>query len=454
MGFGNARAQRQAQAAAALPAGAGFVHHIKRFGHAVQVVGRDAAAVVLHSQRDRAVFSRRAHLDAPARPGLGGVGEQVEQQVAQKVAVAHHPQPARGPADFGPAVLAQGGRGAAHSPGHGGVQACGGEREGLLVQMQQLEQLAGKVLQPFGFVEDGPGGLALFLGVGLHRAQQVRIAQDAGHRGLELMGERAHEIFSLLHRKLQRGDLFLHGGRHAVKIFAQSADLVAGVHAGAQGIVPGGNAAAGAAEQGQRPRQPVGQNRRHRRGRGQHGGLQQQEALQTARARGEDFGQVKGGIQRQAADQVAAVDAPHPPGRPRDNGLVHAGQRARPTGRKVGVIRLRERRRLSGGPAARQQRAHLARRAAQPGAEFVHGGGVHRLALAQQRQHLAFHGGAGQAVLALLLFARRGQPVGEIAVQQRAAAQRKKRHHDQQHAAHKFCRKTHGDLRDVWANEE
>ena len=51
MHSGNALAKGQAHAAAALLAGAGFIHHIKRLGHAGQLIRRDAAAVVLHGQR-------------------------------------------------------------------------------------------------------------------------------------------------------------------------------------------------------------------------------------------------------------------------------------------------------------------------------------------------------------------------------------------------------------------
>ena len=95
--------------------------------------------------------------------------------------------------------------------------------------------------------------------------------------------------------------------------------------AGAQAVIAVRDPAAGPAEQGKRPGEPPGQQRRDQRRAGQHRTFQQQKPLQTAAARVKDFGQVKGGVQPHPAEQVAAIDPPDPAGRPGDDALVRAG---------------------------------------------------------------------------------------------------------------------------------
>ena len=74
LGGGNALAERQPQAAAALTAGAGFIDHVERLGHAGDQLGRDAAAAVRHGQRDGVPGLRTEHQHRrTGRTGLGGV---------------------------------------------------------------------------------------------------------------------------------------------------------------------------------------------------------------------------------------------------------------------------------------------------------------------------------------------------------------------------------------------
>ena len=94
---GNALAKGQAHTAAALLAGAGFIHHVKRLGHAGQLIRRDAAAVVLHGQRHGVPGIGQQHRDGHScRAGLGGILHQVAQQVQQQVRIAVYHSPALG----------------------------------------------------------------------------------------------------------------------------------------------------------------------------------------------------------------------------------------------------------------------------------------------------------------------------------------------------------------------
>ena len=153
-------------------------------------------------------------------------------------------------------------------------QGHGGQFNALLIQAQQGQQLAAQRLEPPPLMHDGRGGLALLVGVGLHGVEHVRIADDAGHRGFQLMGERADEVLPPLDVGLEVGDLFLHSIGHFVKAAAQRLDLIAGMQVGAAGVVPGCDLRPGVGQDGQRAGQAAGQQRRDGGRRGQHGGLQ------------------------------------------------------------------------------------------------------------------------------------------------------------------------------------
>ena len=163
-------------------------------------------------------------------------------------------------------------------------------------------------LKPPPLMGDGCRGLALLCRVGLHCGQNIRIADDARHRGLQLMGERPDKILPPLDIGLQVGDLLLHGIRHGVKAAAQRLDLVPGVQRGAAGIVTGGDLRPGLGQHSQRAGQPRGQQRRDERCRPQHHDLKCKETGQRSAAAVVQLGAVVGSDEPQPALQVAGVD--------------------------------------------------------------------------------------------------------------------------------------------------
>ena len=87
MGLGDSGTQRQPDAAATIGTVAGLVHHIKGFGHAGQVGGRDAAAGIGHCENGGAPLLLAAQCDGRPRNALAGVLG-VDGQIAQHI----HPE--------------------------------------------------------------------------------------------------------------------------------------------------------------------------------------------------------------------------------------------------------------------------------------------------------------------------------------------------------------------------
>ena len=307
-------------------------------------------------------------------------------------------------------------------------QRHGGQFNALLIQAQQGQQLAAQRLEPPPLVHDGRGGLALLVGVGLHGVEHVRIADDAGHRGFQLMGERADEVLPPLDVGLEVGDLFLHSIGHFVKAAAQRLDLIAGVQVGAAGVVPGCDLRPGVGQDGQRAGQAAGQQRRDGGRRGQHGGLQQQKAHQGGVSVPVKAGQVVGCDEPQPALQVAGVDGVNgifgPDGH---GGGVAKGEALQPfqRGADEGVAPPERR----GDILCR----HAGRERGIPGG-YAAALQVEDLGL-QQRTRLGVGGGVGGGHAAALH--------GKIAVQQHAPAHTERRGQDEDQQAEQFLEVSH-----------
>ena len=125
------------------------------------------------------------------------------------------------------------------------------------------------------------------------------------------MGKRAHEILALPDIGLQGGDFFLHRIGHFVKAAAQCFDLIAGVQAGAAGIVAVGDLGAGGSQGAQRAGHAAGKHGGDGSPCGQHSGFQQQKAAQRGIAPAVEIGQVVGGGQLQPALQAAGIGGLH-----------------------------------------------------------------------------------------------------------------------------------------------
>ena len=303
MGRRDALAKRQPQPAAALTARAGFIHHIKRLGDAGQFLRGDAAAGIGHRQGDGipalAAVQRNG---AAGRGGPHGVLHQIAEQIQQQVGVPGHD--GRG----GRRGLQHRGRAGRPQPWPQAVQRDRRQGQRLLAQAKQRQQLMAQRLKPPPLMGDGCRGLALLCRVGLHCGQNIRIADDARHRGFQLMGERPDKILPPLDIGLQVGDLLLHSVRHCVKAAAQRLDFVPGVQRGAAGIVTGGDLRPGLGQHSQRAGQPRGQQRRDERCRPQHHDLKRKEPGQRGAAAAVQLGAVVGSDKPQPALQVAGVD--------------------------------------------------------------------------------------------------------------------------------------------------
>lgn len=187
--------------------------------------------MVLHGQRHGVPRVGQQHRDGHScRAGLGGILHQVAQQVQQQVRIAVHTAPPWGVSSgtWGQAIRHR-------WPQVGQVHR--GKLQPFIAQRKQRQQLVAQRLQAAALVVDGPSGLVLLGGVDLQGAQHIGVADDRGHRRLQLVGERAHKVLPPLDIHLQIRDLFLHSIGHFVKALADVFQLVAGMQGSAAVVV-------------------------------------------------------------------------------------------------------------------------------------------------------------------------------------------------------------------------
>ena len=120
--------------------------------------------------------------------------------------------------------------------------------KGLVFRQIQLQELEGEPLQPLALGKNIVRGVGLLLWGESTPAQQVRIPQDGGHRGFELVGKAPDEAVLSLHGGLERGKIGLLAGGHGVKFPGQRPQLVLGLYSAAAGQVPGGQRLGGLGE--------------------------------------------------------------------------------------------------------------------------------------------------------------------------------------------------------------
>ena len=372
--------------------------------------------MVLHGQRHGVPRVGQQHRDGHScRAGLGGILHQVAQQVQQQVRIAVHHSPALG--------RQQRHLGAGHPQPRPQVgQVHRGKLQPFIAQRKQRQQLVAQRLQAAALVVDGPSGLVLLGGVDLQGAQHIGVADDRGHRRLQLVGERAHKVLPPLDIHLQIRDLFLHSIGHFVKALADVFQLVAGMQGSAAVVVAACDLRAGGPQNLQRAGHLAGQQCCDQGSRRQHHSLQPQKAPHRRGAGCIQRGQVVGRHNAVAALQLAGKQGVGTPAGPhRRHGAVR--QRGVYVYRDVAADKLLPlpqggRLLVQGQPRGRHGAVHL-----QPAALAVQQVGLHVGA------DLAVPGGvSGQNGTALH---------GKIAVQQPAPAQPKGRtKHQHQQADH------------------
>ena len=258
-------AQSQPQPRASLGPGAGLVHHVEGLCDLVQLLLRDAPALVRH----RDAVARLCPLPVQGHHrvrlgGLAGVVQQILQQGLEQGGV-----PGQGGLlrlDHQVQVLGRhGGQGAAPCLLAQKAHVHALHLRPGVAHHQQAHEGQGQVLQPLALGEDIAGGLeapVLVQGAG---AEHVRVADDGGEGGLQLVDKAAGEVLLPPGRVLQLLDVFGNGAGHAVEAGGQLADLVVPGHLGPGGVVPlgqlGGHPAQGADGGGQ----PVGEGENQRR---------------------------------------------------------------------------------------------------------------------------------------------------------------------------------------------
>ena len=100
------------------------------------------------------------------------------------------------------------------------AQGYGFQLRGLLFQPHQSQQIPAQRFQPLAFVVDIISGGAAGGEAHLAAAQDIGKAEDARHRGFQLVGKRGHKIIFLAGVLLQGLHGALHRLGHLVKAAA------------------------------------------------------------------------------------------------------------------------------------------------------------------------------------------------------------------------------------------
>ena len=366
------------------------------------------------------------------------VGDQVEQQVAQQVGVA--PQRAGGLRRADGQRQAVLGQGAAQRR-----QQCGKrhrpQRHGAAGDLHQIQQLAAERFQPAGLVGDVAGGALPQFGVGALGAQQLGVAQDAGHGGFQLVAQRRDKILPLAHGQGAAVQLGLQGVGHMVKAAAEGRDLVAAGQRGAAGVVAGGDLPAGRVQRPQRPGQAVDHKPDRQPRRRKHRQLDPEIA-------GQQHGLgVVGGVHRVSA-HIVDGGLPHRdavgdqvPAAAVRGGAQHAAVGVQQC-QLPGQLHLLRHGRVGQHPAVREQRK----------GPLAAGIAVHGRAVLRQVEHrvdvggqqLGLQGAAFPQLLGLGLALHGGQRGGKVLPDQQPPAQRQHQPQHRQHRQQQFLRKLHG----------
>ena len=133
-----------------------------------------------------------------------------------------------------------------------------------MVHHQQIHQAEGEIFQPLALGKNIVGRLETGRTVHLAAAEHIRIADDGGERGFQLVDEAGGKILLPAGSVLQLLDSLFNGVRHVVEVRRQLADLVPAGHLRAGGVVPLGQLGRDLAQGADGHGEPVGEQEQHR----------------------------------------------------------------------------------------------------------------------------------------------------------------------------------------------
>ena len=228
-----------------LSSGAGFIHHKESLGNALKIFFGNADALIPHGDAVAVLLLFAGKEDDLAGfAGFAGIVNKIGKHGQQKIFFIKD-QLLLDTRGKGQAVLFQHGSDHRHHVPHDPAGITPDKGKVVLIQHHQIHELQRHGLQPLAFGVDKVGGHKSVLRIHFVAAKHIRIADNGGHGGFELMGEAGHKVFLLLGIAFQIPHFLLNGAGHGIEAQRQIAYLIQRFHLCPLLVLTGGNAVGG-----------------------------------------------------------------------------------------------------------------------------------------------------------------------------------------------------------------